>query len=336
MGKRSSRFTMAVGTIAVGAIAVGVVLHSVHAASPPSPAATRGPKAVQGLQWPKVTVTSPASLPIGKEGVALTSHQGQLISVGGYTGSYSTSSVFEVLPTVRQIATLPQPTHDAAAGYAGDNLYIFGGGQATSYQTLVRVSRGTASTVATLPHPLSDASAVSWSEAGTHGILVVGGYDGSNFNRDARFYAENSAQQMVSHPAFTLPVGLRYAGVATDGQGVSIAGGLMPSGQLNSAVYRFVPNVGVKQIARLPVAVQKAAAFAWKSFVIVAGGYLQNGTPTNAIWAIHLPDGRTRLVGRLTTPLADMGYTQMGSFGYVLGGSSTQGMNAKLYRLAFH
>ncbi|MBX5437183.1 MAG: hypothetical protein IRZ33_08195 [Alicyclobacillaceae bacterium] len=288
--------------------------------------------------WPRVTVVRGPRLPAGKEGIALALWHQHVVSVGGYTGQYSTDSVFDLDPfgtarsAVHQIATLPQPTHDAAAGYIGSDLYIFGGGQADSYNTVLRVHNGQVQTLAPLARPLSDASAVPWTEGGHRGLVVLGGYDGRTFNTTARFYQVQGGV-LQGQALFRMPAGLRYTAVAADSSEICWAGGLTASGQPSPVVYRWRPGSGVQMVARLPVALQKAAAFMDGPYLVVAGGYDAHRSVQRGIWGVRLGDGQVRRIGQLPVPLADMGYTQMGQMGILLGGTDEQGMNPFLYRL---
>ncbi|GGJ10539.1 hypothetical protein GCM10010885_19690 [Alicyclobacillus cellulosilyticus] len=314
--------------------------------------------------WPHVAVARGASLPVGKEGIACVAWSGGVIAVGGYTGGYFTQSVF-MLPFpaagsggtagrapgaaarrggvagaaergetgVLQIAALPQPTHDAAAGIAGGDVYVLGGGQAAPVADVYRIHAGRVSRLPALPRPLSDASAVPWTQDGQAGFLVLGGYDGRVFNTTARWYFVTPHGRLASHAMFQMPVGLRYTALAAGGQEVLWAGGLTPSGAPSTAVFAWRSGTRPRIIARLPVALAKAAAFTWHDFLIVAGGVAADGNPSRVIWAVRLSDGSTRRVGELPVPLADMGYAQWGVLGVLVGGWTGHSMNPYLYRV---
>lgn len=329
--KRSTRTGVAAAILLLAAAGSLLTHHPIHAAShAKKPAVVK--KAPRFLS---VNTKSTGNLLVAKEGIALTHTSGQVMAVGGYTGVYSTSSVFEVYPSVKQTATLPQPTHDAAAGYINGHLYIFGGGQATSYPYVVRVTGSTSANIMNMAQPLSDAVAVPYTWKGLHGLVVIGGYNGTVFNTVARFYTEASSGKLTSRPLFSLKVGVRYAGVTVVGQDIYVAGGLTASGALSDGIYRFAPGKGLQSIGHLAHPLQKAALFYWNSNLVVAGGYNTQGSAQNAIFDLNLASRKLRKIGNLPISLADMGYTQMGSHGFLVGGMGASAMNAHVYELTF-
>ena len=283
---------------------------------------------------PQLTSVKIGSLPLGLMGLTLAANNGKVLSVGGYTGTYSVASVYELLPHAHLYSSLLERTHDAAVGFIGSNLYVFGGGQALSYNTIIQVESGHSIHVGTLPDALSDAVAVSYTLHGTPGLLVLCGYNGQAFNRVARFYWRQG-QRLQSRVAFTLPVGLRYPAVAVNHSTVYISGGKTPSG-LSSAVYQWNGNQSVTSVAHLPVAVQKAAAFIDGHELILVGGYDTSGQLTNHAIAISLHNGTIHTLPPFPTPIADMGYAQVGNTGYLAGGMVPEGVSAAIYRIDLH
>ncbi len=330
--KRSTRTGIAAVILLLAATGSVIARHPIHAASHTHKPVVAKKKAPQFLH---VTTANTGNLLVAKEGIALTHESGHVMAVGGYTGVYSTSSVFEVFPSVKQTATLPQPTHDAAAGYIDGKLYVFGGGQATSYPYIVRVSGTSSANVENMARPLSDAVAVPYSFKGHQGQVVVGGYDGSVFNTVARFYEAVPSGQLISRPLFTLKVGVRYAGVIAVGEDIYVAGGLTSSGALSNGIYRYSPAKGLVLIGHLAHPLQKAALFSWGGNLVIAGGYDASGEAQNTIWDMNLATGKLRKIGTLPISLADMGYTQMGNHGFLVGGTGASAMNAHIYELTF-
>lgn len=280
-----------------------------------------------------VQISPIGHLPIAKEGLSLATNQGKVYSIGGYTGTYSTSSVFQIVPTVVQVATLPEPTHDAAAGFINRHLYVFGGGQAASYPYVSRVSGSSATHIANLARPLSDAVAVPFHSRGKQGLALLGGYDGSVFNTAVQFYMEAANGTLTSAPLFQLHTGVRYTAAAVEKDKLYIAGGLTASGAPSAAIDEWSATDGLKTIGKLPTAVQKAAAFVWQDNLIIAGGFDQNNQPLQEIWDFNTTTHNLRQVGKLPIPLADMGYVQNGNIGYLAGGSTANGLSSTLYRV---
>ena len=129
--------------------------------------------------------------------------------LGGETGGASTSQVLLGTPEhLRASGRLPSPTHDAAAALVDRSVYLFGGGQGSSVDTIVRVDRLTGATVAAghLDEPLSDLGAVTID--GTP--YLVGGFTGTKFASAILRYRGGGKTTTVAR----LPEGTRYAGVA--------------------------------------------------------------------------------------------------------------------------
>ena len=77
---------------------------------------------------------------------------------------------------VTEGGSLPTPTHDACAGEVGGVVYLFGGGEQSSFSSILRVSTsGTAEQVGSLPTPASDVACVT---AGAT-VYVIGGNTGT-------------------------------------------------------------------------------------------------------------------------------------------------------------
>jgi len=291
---------------------------------------------VPASKWPVVTVsTSGHKLPVGVQGSTLAANAGNVFAVGGYTGAVSLTDVTEIWPNVAHHATLPMRMHDAAAGYIDGNLYVFGGGQNDSYNTIIRIRDNRAAVVGTLKSALSDAVCVPWTQNGQAGVLLIGGYDGRNFHRSVEFFAIKSGR-LTSNTVFTLPVGLRYPAVAVSDGTLVIAGGRTPTGALSSDVYAWSQSNGVRRIARLPYGIEKAGLFGVGANVVLVGGLRASGQAISDIRAIHLTDGTSQSVAKLPKPLYDMGYVQYGTTGFIAGGVSQAGVSADVYELHLH
>lgn len=292
------------------------------------------------VTWPTVMVKPVGKLPVGMVGNALSvAPDGSVFSVGGYTGLQSLQNVYQVAGgVVTPAGLLPQPTHDAAAGFLGSNLYVFGGGQNASYNTIVQVHGRQVRTIDHLAQPLSDAVSVPLVYRGQPGLVLVGGYDGQVFQREVRFVTISHGK-LVWTNLFLLPQGLRYASVSVLANTLYIAGGKYSSGQLSPNVYAWSETKpSLRLVGRFAVEIEKAALFAIPGYLVLAGGLNPARNPQSDIVAMNVKTGKTRVIGHLPGPLADFGYTQVGQRGFLAGGmksASETDTNQVIYALSF-
>ncbi|MHB1682331.1 MAG: Kelch repeat-containing protein [Bacilli bacterium] len=267
------------------------------------------------------------ALPQGLVGVSLSIGRKGVFAAGGYNGLQSVSDVRQVFPKQRLFAHLTVPTHDAASGWIGSNLYVFGGGQAISYNTIVQIQPPLAAVVDRLPAALSDSGMVPY--AG--GALLIGGHNGNTFSKEALLYTRNGPVQqgsvLRSQVLFRLPTGLRYAGMAPLGKRLWIVGGRTAAG-MSREIYYFAPGLAqAKAVGRLPVAIDKAAVWAVPGYVLIAGGQTLQGTPQKNVYAFNVLTSQIRVVGTLPTPLADMGYASNRQGAYLVGGATAANLS---------
>jgi hypothetical protein len=274
------------------------------------------------LPWPIVRARVAGRLPVPVMGAALAVSPGGVYEVGGYSGQAFLSSVEQIQPRVRPWSRLPQSGHDAAAGFIGHTLYVFGGGQSASYSSIVAARAGEGALAGRLAKPLSDAACLPFAENGHSDLLLIGGYDGFQFRAHAEFVTP-VRNGFLWRRAFAMPQGgLRYVAVARSGPTVYLAGGLGRNGP-SAAVYRWSQGARRPRVfARLPGAVYQAAAWAVPGYLIVAGGVDAAGSPQSGIYAVSLATGRVRRVGALPRTLGDMGYAPVGRSLLLAGGES--------------
>lgn len=288
--------------------------------------------------WPTVVVRKLGHLPQALLGNALAiGPTGVPVSVGGYTGVASLTNVYQLQSTVKNIATLSVRTHDAAVGFLGNHLMVFGGGQATSYDTIVEIDGGKAAVVGHLARPLSDATSVPLTVDGHQGLALVGGYDGSVYRTTAAFIYLSSEGQRVWSTLFTLPVQARYMAVASAGSALYMAGGQEPNG-VSNGVYVWSPGKSVRRMATLPHGLEKAALFVAGPYLLVVGGEGASGVPTNLVVGVDTRNGAVKTLGVLPTPLADMGYVGSTTRGILAGGvtsSSDRSVTNQIFRLTW-
>lgn len=311
------------------AIAAVVVAFSILAVSAKEffvravPAPSSGTGSHHGnIPWPAVRERVVGNLPVPGMGIALSVSSGRVYQAGGFSGGAFQSVVQQIWPQVRPWSSLPQREHDAAAGFIGHTLYVFGGGQDVSYSSVVAVQAGKSAVAGQLGTPLSDAVCLPFVESGRAGLLIIGGYDGSRYRAFAQFVTLTGGK-LTWRRAFAMPEGgLRYVAVARGGTTVYLAGGLGRN-KPSSAVYQWMyGEVRPRFIARLPRPLYQAAAWAVPGYLIVVGGVDAAGVAQAAIYAVNLTTRQVRTVGALARPLGDMGYAPVGKSLLLAGGWS--------------
>ena len=228
--------------------------------------------------------------------------------LGGYAGGGSLDSILLGPPDrLRLVGHLPVPTHDAAAAVLGGSVYLFGGGQAVSEPTVVRVNAatGTAVHAPALDEPLSDLGAVA---IGGHAYLV-GGYTGSQFASAVLRYLPAGGTKTVAR----LPQGTRYAGVTAIGSTIYVAGGLTTNGP-TAAIYALRPGGATRRIGTLPAPEDHAALAALGGTLYLVGG--------RRVLRIDPSTGSVSSEARLPVALTDPTATTVGSRIVVAGGGT--------------
>lgn len=191
---------------------------------------------------------------------------GRLMVLGGYAGGSSVDTVLAGTPQrLRVVGKLPTPTHDAAAALLGTSVYLFGGGQSVSVNSVVRIApSGAARPAGHLEEPLSDlGAAVVGGKA-----YLVGGYTGVLYATAVLRYQGGGRTTTVAR----LPAGTRYAGVAALDGRIVVAGGITTAGT-SSSVYSVDPRSGsVRKVATLPAPEAHAGMAALGNALYLVGG----------------------------------------------------------------
>ncbi|HEY7961491.1 MAG TPA: hypothetical protein VID29_06165 [Solirubrobacteraceae bacterium] len=293
-------------------------------------AAARPPAVGGGARGVHVTVTAAGRLPAPVQDAAVAaSGSASALLIGGL--DQSEASLSDVLRidagetagagqagAAVRVGSLPSATHDAAASAVGGQVYLFGGGELTSFSTIVRVpGSGEASPVGQLPTPRSDLTSTTIGET----VYIIGGYTGQGPLRTILAWRPGAAARVVG----TLPRPLRYAAVARQGAQIVIAGGT--SGvEASAEVYRFDPASGrVASFARLPAPLTHAAAVTLHGTVLVVGGRgSETNSQTRRILAIS-PSGVVSDVGTLPRALSDVAAVALGEAALLAGGRDSAG-----------
>ena len=207
---------------------------------------------------------------------------------------------------------LPAARSGIAAARVGVRIVVSGGLSAagTSTDTVFRVSaRGRSSLAPRLPGPAHDAAS-----AQIGGRLLQ--FGGGQFEGSDRII-----QVLPGRPRQigTLPQPLSDLVAAAIGGAAYVAGGWNGS-DTNPLIYAVDPSGRVRTVGRFPIGVRYPAAAALDGRLILAGGELASGTPTQRSWSF---DPVTRRVTRLPDLPAATDHTSgvaLAGRVYVLGG----------------
>ena len=264
--------------------------------------------------------------------VVLRAGSGLVIAGGMNAQSASTDTETLLNPVTgdtRPLGRLASPVHDAAGAVIGGRSFVFGGGSASSVDTVQKISASGPSPVAgRLPAPRSDASSVTAGPA----AYLVGGYDGSSYQAGVLSTTDGSHFTTVAR----LAIPVRYAAVAAAGSQIWVFGGEAPDGP-TSAIQRINLGTGETAVAgHLPQPVQGATAVPLGGRIFVAGGDVppSAGSP-GAGSAASLATSRSVLSfdpasdsvtssGQLPVPVAYAGAGVADGTAYLVGGNDGQ------------
>jgi hypothetical protein len=248
------------------------------------------------LEAHRLAVALPSPL---QDAAVVTLADGAVALLGGLDANDTSTSAVTVLARehVSMLARLPQAQHDAQGALLGGKAYVFGGGQVSSYDHVLRLDPATdsVSEVGVLP---SGASDVAVAAAGGD-AYVIGGYDGARALDTILGWRPGQSAKLVAR----LPLSLRYAAAATVGGQVLIVGGSHGE-SAEDEILRFDPvSRSVTRIGRLPRPLTHASAVAFGSYVYVLGG--RGSSPesqTSAILAIDPLNGAVASAGPSRPP----------------------------------
>ena len=225
-------------------------------------------------------------------------------------------------------ASLPGAQHDAQAATLAGQVYVFGGGEFTQYDHILRFdpATDTVSAAGVLPTAASDVAVTQ--TGGT--AYIIGGFDGTNWLDTVLAWRGGTTARVVGH----LPVPLRYAAVAAVNGKVLIIGGTTPT-STSEEIYRFDPSTGkVLQIGRLAQPITHAGAATLGSSVYLIGGRGENlDSQIDRMWSIDPSDGAVHAAGRLPRALSDAGVLSIGNAILIVGGRTAEGTQAAVGEL---
>ena len=289
-----------------------------RAAPPSSPA----PVVVKPLPY-----TLPEPL---QDSAAVAVASGRAALLGGLDAAETSTAAVSLLDSRASSARgqLPEAQHDAQGALLDRHVYVFGGGQVSSYAHILSYdpATGQLNRAASLPTPTSDAAVATI--AGT--AYVVGGYTGERALDTIVAWRPGAPAQVVAD----LPAGLRYAAVAASDGRLLIAGG--SHGEVaTAAILSFDPaRREVRRLGELPAPITHAAAVALDGYIYVLGGRgTAPGSQTASIVAVDPATGRSMRVGSLPRALSDAAAISFGDRAWLVGGLSTDGPVASVLEL---
>jgi len=258
-----------------------------------------------------------------------------LTILGGLTASGgSVASVSHLDIATGQLTpagTLPDPVHDAASTVLGSKVFVFGGGDPTTFAAVQSIGTSatgsaiTGSVAGSLPSPRSDLAVVTIGSGARHRIMtayVVGGYDGTNGQPSVLATTDGVHFTQVA----ALREAVRYPAVAASGGDIYVFGGELPDGtRATNDIQRVDPATHATTIVgHLPQAEYGAAAMVLRGTMYVAGGQIPGGVTLTQIYAFVPKTSKVLKAGLLPQAVAFGGSATVGSgakaVGYILGG----------------
>jgi DNA-binding beta-propeller fold protein YncE len=218
--------------------------------------------------------------------------------------------------TLRPLAagSLPAPVQDAAAAPYAHGAVLIGGLTASdvSSDQIVVVTRAGARVVGRLPGAFHDSAAVT---LGRLSYAFGGGNGVSQLDAIVRVDPSTGAAEQVG----TLPApSSDQAGAALHGTAY-VVGGYTGTRWLDTIV-AWRPGHAARVVAHLPHAVRYAAVAAAGGRIVVAGGSLESGAASDAVYAFTPGSDTVARIGRLPAPTTHAAAAGIGDLVYVVGG----------------
>ena len=291
-------------------------------AVPPTPVSHPPTRTVAPFTPPPVAWYAGHVLPGPAQGLSATTAAGDLIAVGGFDGTSSSTAITAFGPAPL-VVSLPVAVHDAAAVVMHATLYVLGGGTAvpTAAVQAVSLDGQSAGSPPPLPTPIADAAGVRTPD----GFVLSGGYTGSTYLNSVSVWTPGRLT-----PRAHLPTGVRYAASAWYAGSLIVAGGLTPAGP-TAHVYAVNLKTGrVTTWPSLPHPVYHAAMAVYRGDLLLVGGTV-NGSPSGNTF-VYDPHNRTWVAGpALPTPTADGALAVYNGQLWYLGGYNTGGPTSDVW-----
>ncbi|MHB8468332.1 MAG: YVTN family beta-propeller repeat protein [Gaiellaceae bacterium] len=210
--------------------------------------------------------------------------------------------------------TLPAPVQDAAGASFGGGAALLGGLTPADVSTdaIVVATRAGSRRVGHLPIAVHDTAAVP---LGRLVYLFGGGYDAGQLDPILEIDPRTGAVQQVGR----LPARSSDQAGAALGGTAYVVGGYTGTRWLDTIV-AWRPGARARVVAHLPHAVRYAAVAAADGRLVIAGGSLESGTASDAVYVYVPATGRVTLIGRLPAPTTHAAAAAIGPVVYVIGG----------------
>ena len=191
---------------------------------------------------------------------------------------------------------------------------MVGGGNAAEQDVVQSLDRGTWHTAGHLPTVRSDLSVVDWGRD----AYVLGGYDGRSQPTGVLRLDASAPPHQVAH----LVRGVRYAATARLGSRVYVIGGEIAGQEVRTIQVVDLETGRVRPAGRLPTPLGHAMAATVAGQILVMGGRVGSGRPTDRVWWFDPATRHVHRAGRLPTPLSDAGVATSGRRIWLLGGET--------------
>ena len=272
--------------------------------------------------------TAPDPLPAPVSGAAGAAVPGGMLVLGGLDASETSVAGVFVLDRrgkLRPAGELSGPLHDAAATAVGERVLVFGGGTASSTDTVQALptslgsgGEATATVVGHLPAVRSDLSAVTVGRR----AYVLGGYDGTELDPSVLATADGTSFSRVAE----LPVPARYLAAVALGGRIFAFGGETGEGEATAAIQEVDPARGsARVVGHLPHPLSHAAAVALGGAIYLVGGESAAGVPSRAAWRFHPGSGRVTPAPHLPLAVAGAAAAGDGKRAALVGGTGNGG-----------
>ena len=209
---------------------------------------------------------------------------------------------------------LANAIQDAAAAPYGGGAVLIGGltPADVSSDEIVTATRAGSQRVGRIPGALHDSAAVT---IGRNAYLFGGGTGVSQIDTIQMIDPRSGAAQAVGH----LPAGSSDQAAAAIGRTAYIVGGYTGTRWLDTIV-AWSPGGRAHVVAHLPHTLRYAAVTSAAGKLVIAGGSLENGTASDAVYA-YTPGRRTVVaLGHLPAPTTHAAAAAIGTTAFVIGG----------------
>jgi N-acetylneuraminic acid mutarotase len=268
----------------------------------------------------KASVIGNLKSPLSRES-CVTQANNQVILAGGVNEyDQSTNLIFSFNPLNLNFSTLGYlklPTHDAAAGYFPNNVFVYGGGSFSIYNTIEQLNllNGRVTIAGVLNQPRADLTSIKVNNY----LYLIGGYNQNAYQAQILVSSNGTSFSQVG----LLPVPVRYGAVAYSKGLIYVFGGIGISGAQVNVIQAFDIKSGTtKVIGYLPVPLSGAYAGSFNNTVFLTGGITQNSA-NQIIW--ELKNNKLVPQSNLPTQSAYGCMAQMGSSFYIFGGENFYG-----------